>query len=214
MVVIEADGPLPLPRVGVLGDPPRIYLDFAGVTAGTPGTALQAEGLVRRVRVGRYQPDPPITRVVLDLAQVAPHRLDARERERGLVKVMVGPALAQAAAERDGAVVLDALGQLERLRPLLAAIDSRTDMPEVSLRAAIGEFDAIRRTLAPIRSGGAQEALMKVCALATAAATARIEAQQHADPARAWNAASAAAGALILLDRARSLLKPAPAQKH
>jgi hypothetical protein len=37
--------------------------------------------------------------------------------------------------------------------------------------------------------------------------TTRLEAQQSGDTTRAWNAASAAAGALIMLDRARADLK-------
>lgn len=237
IVVIEATGPLPRPQVGVLDGPPRIYLDFPGVTAETSGTPPQADGLIRRVRVALHQPQPAVTRVVIDLTQTTTHRVDAEEREEGRIKIVIGiapppgtpapvkasvsppapvkapasppaPSPAEDVAGRDRAVALAALEQLERMRPLLSSIDSRADMPEATLRAAITEFESLRQMVAPLRPQPSQEALTKVCVLGMTAAAARILAQNNADPSRAWNAASAAAGALIMLDRASSDLKP------
>ena len=50
-VVLSADGALPAPKVGVLADPPRIYLDFPDVTTVTEGARVDGDGLVRGVRV-------------------------------------------------------------------------------------------------------------------------------------------------------------------
>ena len=219
-VRIEADGPLPFPRVGVLADPPRIYLDLAGVRPATSGTTGSADGIVRRVRVALNQEDPIVTRVVIDLTQPSPHRVDGRERAAGRIRVVLGaagppdvPTPAAAArkppprrsariAEAQNATLVSAAGRLERLRPVLASIDARTDVPEPSLREAIAEFATVRKVLTALRTSETQDALVKVCVLGTTAAAARIDAQAHADAARAWNAASAAAGALMMLDRA------------
>jgi hypothetical protein len=233
VVVIEGSGPLPEPQLGVVDGPPRIYLDFPGITRGTFGTRVQVPGPVRRVRVGDFQSNPLITRVVIDLSEASPHRLDASRREEGRIVVFVdaaavpavapakpavqtptasaparrAPSAAAATAERDKAAALAALAQLERLRPVLSSVDSRIETPEASLRAAVEEFDTIRLSVASIRSERDREALTKICVLGATAVTTRLEAQQGADATRAWNAASAAAGALIMLDRARADLK-------
>ena len=215
-VVIEAGGPLPRPRVGVLDDPPRIYLDFAGVTVKPDAAGPDAEGVVRGVRAAIRQRDPLVTRVVIDLAEPVPHRLDASRREHGRVAVILDRAPGRSPrlpAGRDEAGVVAALAQLGRLRPLLSAIDSRIDVPEESLRAMLLEFDTIGQTLSVSRSDPSLEGLKTLCVLAKTAAAMRLDAQQHGDPAAAWNAASAAAGALILLDRATSELKLPPARK-
>jgi NAD(P)H-dependent FMN reductase len=222
IVVIEADGPLPLPSVGVLGRPPRIYLDFPDVIPSTHGTAAELDPLVLRVRVALHQRLPVVTRVVIDLTKTAPHRVEAGGRERGRLTVVVGPsagAASQATRARPprarsvdpgGEAIAAALSRLERLRPLLLAIDARLDVPAEALRAGISEWEAIRQTLALVRPRAAvastHETLTKVCVLGSTAANTRLDAQQDSDAARAWNAASAAAGALILLDRTASAL--------
>lgn len=214
IIAIEASGPLPLPHVGVLDGPPRVYLDFEGVTRAATGTPLQPDGLVRRVRVGDFQVTPLITRVVIDLVAPSAHRLDVSQRNQGRVVIVITPGtsgvLQPAAAARDNAIALAALGQLERVRPLLSAIDSRTEMPEASLRGAMGELETVRLSLVSIRSDRSREALTKICMLGTSAITLRLEAQQSGDANSAWNAASAAAGALIMLDRAARELRMAP----
>src|SRR6478735_8980835 len=50
-VAVHADGPLPVPTVGVLDGPPRIYLDFGGVRLPS-GVTAEVEGpLLRGVRL-------------------------------------------------------------------------------------------------------------------------------------------------------------------
>ena len=230
VVVIEGGGPLPAPQVGVLDTPPRVYLDFPGVRPDTTGTTPQSSGVVRRVRVGVFKTDPVITRVVIDLVERTPHRLDATERDRGRVRVTLGPTQANlpapvrpaempkaarpatSTAGPDRTVALGALEQLERFRALLSAIDARSDIPEPALTSAIGEFENIKQMLTSRPPDKAEEILVKICVLGANAASTRIGAQQDNDPGRAWNAASAAAGALIMLDRAASELR-APASR-
>ena len=82
-VVLTADGALPSPKVGVLTDPPRIYLDFQDVATATAGTRASEGALVRGVRAAVNQPQPLVTRVVIDLARPAPHRIEAGLRDSG-----------------------------------------------------------------------------------------------------------------------------------
>lgn len=90
LVSIEADGPLPLPATGMLDSPPRFFLDFPGVIAGTRGTAGDGPPLVSRVRVALHSASPPVTRVVIDLARPQPVKVEAEGREAGRIRVVVG----------------------------------------------------------------------------------------------------------------------------
>jgi AMIN domain-containing protein len=73
VVTISGSGVLPRPTVGVLQDPPRIYLDFANVTMGSvPPQTTSADAPVVRVRAGAHA---AATRIVIDLATARPHRL-------------------------------------------------------------------------------------------------------------------------------------------
>jgi len=90
-VTIDAEGALPLPVPKSLEDPPRIYLDLAGVTHKIRGTtAAQRGGVVSRVRVALYTISPPVTRVVLDLTRVESYRVDLDARQPGRISVIVG----------------------------------------------------------------------------------------------------------------------------
>jgi hypothetical protein len=96
-VILEADGPLPSPTVGVLENPPRIYLDFLDVMTAPSGIRAQGSALVRRVRVAINQARPLVTRVVIDLAMAVPHRIEAGMLDRGQLQIVVGaPAAPQA----------------------------------------------------------------------------------------------------------------------
>ena len=97
-VFLSADGALPSPEVGVLADPPRIYLDFPGVAAATEGVRVNGDLLVRGVRVSVSQSQPLVTRVVIDLARPAPHRIEAGQRDSGQLTVVVGVPAAPAGA--------------------------------------------------------------------------------------------------------------------
>ena len=90
-VTIDADGPLPLPLSESLDNPPRIFLDLAGVTHKVPGTTVaQSGGLVRRVRVALNSASPKVTRVVLDLTRLESYRVDIDAGQPGRIRVLVG----------------------------------------------------------------------------------------------------------------------------
>ena len=97
-VILSADGALPSPKVGVLTDPPRIYLDFPDVAAATEGTRVNGDVLVRGVRVAVNQSQPLVTRVVIDLARPAPYRIEAGLRDSGQLTIVVGVPVAPAGA--------------------------------------------------------------------------------------------------------------------
>jgi hypothetical protein len=268
-VIVEADGPLPSPAIGALRDPPRIYLDFRGVTTATRGFLVEGHPAVRQVRVAVSEVQPPTTRVAIELAKMAPYRIEEGGRERGELRVVfdtpatnqpappadsqrVAPAVAGAQAtsspvpsspERATAVAAtpppsgaasgevaarasakdverylqqasSGLDRLERLRPVLTSLDALTPVSGLDLKAAAGEFDSIRQGLAaiepPQRLRATHDLLSTVCVLGALSARTRLEAVARGDTARAWNAASAAASAIMLLDRARADLGLAP----
>ena len=90
-VTIDADGPLPLPMSESLENPPRIFLDLAGVTHKVPGTTVaQSGGVVTRVRVALNSASPRVTRVVLDLTRLESYRVDIDAGRPGRIRVVVG----------------------------------------------------------------------------------------------------------------------------
>lgn len=102
------------------------------------------------------------------------------------------------------------LARLENLRPVLVAIDKQEDQQAVNLQRAIDELGAIGRALITVRPPRAMteahDQLLQSCTLGTQAARGRIEFTAGGNATVGWNAASAAAGALLLLDRARATL--------
>ncbi len=297
-VLLSADGALPAPKVGVLSDPPRIYLDFENVAAATKGIRVEGSVLVRGVRVAVNRLEPLVTRVVIDLSKPAPHRVEAGQRESGQLTVHVGVPVAVAGAPKAQAGARDVAGgappppglpptfvpdiaarartaaiapagpqpapaalppeaqpnadaaraarspgfarpaggtasrapakdvaqylraasplldRLERLRPILVALDALASIPDEGLKPVVEEFGLIRAalaSLAPPRSLTAtHELLREACAVGAASASARFAPGVPDDSERAWNAAAAAAGAIMLLDRARADLGLAP----
>ncbi len=232
-VFLSADGALPSPKVGVRTDPPGIYLDFPDVAAATDGLRVDGNLLVRGVRVAVNQSQPLVTRVVIDLARPAPHRIDAGQRASGQLTIVVGgpvvpagepaaraarsPEFARAAGATPGRAPAKDVAQylqrassllerLERLRPLLVSLDALAAPPEVQLKETAQEFESIRQALAaivPPRTLAATHELFRdVCVLGAASVAARVAPAAPDDSTRAWNAAAAAAGAIMLLDRA------------
>jgi hypothetical protein len=96
------------------------------------------------------------------------------------------------------------LNRLRSLRPLLAAIDQ--EEPKLDgVSSARTEFAAIVRTLAGVRPPDTlrptHDLLVRAASLALMAATLRDDAGGRPNPDSIRNASSAAAGALLLLDR-------------
>ena len=90
VVEIEADGPLPMPATGRIDGPARFFLDFPGVITGTRGPR-EGRAPVASVRVALNSSNPPLTRVVLDLARQHEIEIDASGRAAGRIRVLVGP---------------------------------------------------------------------------------------------------------------------------
>jgi hypothetical protein len=262
-VILEADGPLPVPLSGAVDGPPRIYLDLNGVRPGTAVRLAEPGALVLRARVALHSANPISTRVVLDLSRPSLYRIDSSGRAQGRLTVVLGappsapapapppvqthtqktippratpspsaaappapvppappapppspsvsgfPAAPQRRARGADAYVAQvsvAFGRLQALRPLLASIDRRAEQPGGDLTAAATEFDSVARVLAAIKPSASRETthglLIRACALGARASRMRLDSAQTGDSDLRWNAASAAAGALIMLDSA------------
>lgn len=80
------------------GAPPRLALDFTGVTSQTAPRIAVAKGLVQRVRVARFSAAPLVTRVVLDLTGTFLYKVRPAEDQQGLVVTIGNP---QQRAARD-----------------------------------------------------------------------------------------------------------------
>jgi hypothetical protein len=87
VVTVEATGPLPSPTLGALDGPPRVFLDFANVRLAAQGLTRTSDPRIRRVRVGIFSVNPLVTRVVIDLTAVLPHRIEVAT---GRVMVFLG----------------------------------------------------------------------------------------------------------------------------
>ena len=124
-ITVHANGPLPIPSVGVLDGPPRIYLDFAGVRLPSGITAEFQDPLLRGVRLAQHAVDPLVARIVLDLVAPIGHRIDSSERQGGKVVVLLGdqgPAPATVAAQEAPRRRTDAEKYLARILPILARL--------------------------------------------------------------------------------------------
>jgi hypothetical protein len=89
VVTIEADGPLPQPALGEVDGPPRVFLDFPGVRT-TARPVTQSVDNVKRVRIALHNANPLSTRVVLDLEQLQPVRLDTSAVGAGRLAILIG----------------------------------------------------------------------------------------------------------------------------
>jgi hypothetical protein len=90
--VIQADGPIHAPESGVLAAPPRIFFDFPEVLPAPRGAAGQDNPAVRQVRVALHSAAPRVTRVVIDLVQATPYRLEASDDPSRFVVAISGGA--------------------------------------------------------------------------------------------------------------------------
>jgi len=111
-----------------------------------------------------------------------------------------------AAENQYGVRISSALVRLYALRPLLEAIDRRADSIPGDLNAAAAEFDSIGKLLGGIKPPSTREGthalLLRTCTLGARAVRMREEASVTKDPAKSWDAASAAAGAMMIFDKA------------
>lgn len=73
--------------------PPRLVLDFTGVTNQTPGRIDVGKGAVQRVRVARFSATPLVTRVVLDIGGTFLYRVRPGEDQQSLVVTIGDPSV-------------------------------------------------------------------------------------------------------------------------
>ncbi len=96
------------------------------------------------------------------------------------------------------------------------SLDALAAVPEEQLNTAAEEFTSIRQALAPIvpprTLAATHELFRNSCVLGAASAEARVAPAAPDDSTRAWNAAAAAAGAIMFLDRALAEVGLAPGQ--
>jgi hypothetical protein len=99
-----------------------------------------------------------------------------------------------------------ALVRLYALRSLLQSIDRQADPLPSNLDAAVSEFEAIGKLLSGIKPPRSREGthslLERASTMGARAVRMRQDASESKDPTATLNAASAAAGALLMLDRA------------
>jgi AMIN domain len=216
-LTVHANGPLPVPTVGVLDGPPRIYLDFAGVRLPSGITAEFEHPMLRGVRLAQHTLDPLVARIVLDLITPVEHRIDTRARQAGRVVVLLGEETRDLAAPTDKpARATDSERYLSRISPLLVrlhalrrvvgAVDGAVGGLSPEAAAAADELDTLGRAVAaitvPESLATTKDLLLRYCALGSRAIRMRNDSAATGDAAAARNAGSAAAGALIVLDRA------------
>lgn len=101
-VEISTTRPVPL-RSQVTTDPDRLILDFPDAL---PGAELRNQaidrGQVKGIRVGVFTPNPPVTRVVIDLKSAQPYRIYPSGKTV-IVKLMTGEQRAAGGAHLDNA---------------------------------------------------------------------------------------------------------------
>ena len=78
--------------------PPRLVLDFPGLTSGVPGVTAVDGDDVEKIRVALNSRTPLTTRVVFDLKRRLPYRIDTTGQDRGEVIVVLGESGGRTAA--------------------------------------------------------------------------------------------------------------------
>jgi hypothetical protein len=171
-------------------------------------TAEWEDPLVRGVRVSQRTADPLVARIVIDLLAPIGHRVNTGARLAGKVVVILGDG-AEGASRDVGAYlprVSKILSRLHALRAVIGAVEGGGVAADDSGHVAADELDTLGRSLSAMTVPGSvattHDLLMRSCALGSRAVRLREEASATKDAAVARNAASAAVGALILLDRA------------
>ena len=220
-IVIEASGQLPEPSSGRASDPSRIYLDFPDVLPLRVVEPVAPNPLLARIRVAQHSAIPLVTRLVLDLIQETTYRIDVSARTEGRIVVLVRPqSHPPLSSSRAPAVSTDkqytlrvsaTLLRLHELRPLLEAIDRRVVKLPGNLDAALTEFDEVAKLLTTVKAPPSRTSthalLLRTCTLGARAVGMRQSATGP-DATSNWEAASAAAGALLMLERATNELSP------
>jgi hypothetical protein len=148
---------------------------------------------------------PPPARPVTPVPAPPPERLPEKPPPRASPSAS-GPPLPARDLERYRRQVSPALDRLRLQQPLLTSLDGAEDQTVDRLQLAVEEFERLRQELAGIKPPetlrSQHDMLFQSTTLALMATRLRLEAFRTSDPTTLRNAASAAAGATLLLDRA------------
>jgi hypothetical protein len=142
-------------------------------------------------------PDPPIARppVAEEPLPVASHRI-----------YTPSPSIPFKDLERYRQQVSGALDRLRMQQPLLKSLDANEDQAVERVQMAVDEFERLKQELAAVKPPATLRAqhsmLVQSSTLAVMAASLRLEWMRTGDVTTKRNASSAAAGAILLLDRA------------
>jgi hypothetical protein len=239
VIAVDGTGPLPLPRVGILKNPDRLFFDFEGVSSRT----FKVHGddrLVTAVRAALNSIAPKITRVVIDLSEPCRYSLEASQRGSGHIEIALTPlapgaskgaappasrlappssrlaprasqiappasrAPRDAATRRYVSALQSALAQVNVLREVLHDIDARRNPAVDGMATAQKQLSALTRTLNEAKPTaslqGTHDLLKAVVGFASTALSLPANASGEVSP----NASSAAAGALLMLQRAEA----------
>lgn len=186
--------------------PSRVTLP--GVTPETaPPTAAPAAPLTREPPPAMVSPPDPPPPPLAKQAQAAPVPLPASPTRRGIPQPesAVTP-LPPAVIETYRRQLVDAIERIESHRSVIAAIDLERYVAVRTLEAVNTELKNLQARIETVKPSNemrpTHDLLLASCALGVNAVTLRIDAERRDDAAGRRNAASAAAGALMLLDRA------------
>ena len=222
---LGADARVSQPRL--LEQPWRIYFDISGLAPGDTRLVEAGGATVARVRLALNQPQPAVTRVVIELTRKAAWRMERADGGREVRIVVEGTAGAGAdangaAAAARGKVIYApppapsaAVDRREQIRaqlyamgPTLDAMRAWTGPSDGELAALMGAIDQMATGARAMRITGSESDLAMIAAVdaIAAAASARARALADGSPQSRANAVAAASGALLLMDHLKGKL--------
>lgn len=225
-IVLGADARVSQPRL--LEQPWRIYFDIPGVAPGDTRLVDVGGATVARVRLALNQPQPAVTRVVIELTRKAAWRMEhADGREvRIVVEGTAGTGTAGTGADANGAAAgargtviyapppapSAAVDRREQIRAQLFAMGPTLDAMRAWTGPSDGELAALMAAIEQMATGaramkvtGSESDLAMIAAVDAigAAASARARALADGSPQSRANAIAAASGALLLIENVK-----------
>jgi AMIN domain len=173
--------------LGIAAPPPAPPAPLPVSTASSPAPIPRVPSL----------PEPPIGKppVADKPLPVAPHRT-----------YTPSPSIPLKDLERYRQQVSGPLDRLRMQEPLLKSLDGNEDQPAERVQMAIDEFERLKQEFSAVKPPDTLRVqhgmLLQSSTLAVMAATLRLEWMRTGDATTKRNASSAAAGAILLLDRA------------
>jgi type IV pilus assembly protein PilQ len=144
LITVEGDGKLVASAVQVPdAAPPRLVLDFAGVSPKVAATTAVNAGLVRRVRVARNSVTPLVTRVVVDLSGTFLYKVRPAADAKSVVVTIGNPAQR---ARRDDEAQSRAFGAAA---PAAATAQRTTPRPAPATAPATTPAPVVTRSATP-----------------------------------------------------------------